>query len=98
MISEGMLVMRLRDGEQQTTRGCRVGRYQYEGQGCGPYPACRLPGPGKQVGPRLLQAVGDLSPARAQTRDELAQQQPQQLQGGVENLRRRETESEKANV
>lgn len=75
-----------------------AGQYQYEGRGRGPYPARRLSGPGQQVGPGLLQAVGDLGPALAETRDELAEQQPQQLQGGVENLGREEGDGEQADV
>lgn len=75
-----------------------VEQYQYEGGGRGPYPARRLPGPGQQVGPGLLQAVGDLGPTLAETRDELAEQQPQQLQGGVENLRREGGDGERADV
>ena len=61
-------------------------QYLYEGSGRNPEAAGWVSGSGQQVGPGLLQAVGHLSPAQTQTWDQLAQQEPQQLQGGLENL------------
>lgn len=77
-----------------------TGLYQDEVGGRGPYPSRRLSGPGQQVGPGLLQTVGDLGATLAETRDDLAQQQPQQLQGGVEDLSSggKERDGERADV
>lgn len=64
-----------------------IQQYQYEGRGCGADAAGRLSSPGEQVWPSLLQAVVRFGLALPKIWDQLAQQQPQQLQGGVENLR-----------
>lgn len=61
-------------------------RNLYAGSSHDPEAAGWVSSPGQQVGPGLFQAVGHLSPAQTQTWDQLTQQEPQQLHGGLEHL------------
>lgn len=63
-----------------------VFQYLCKSDSCGPKTVGGVSGPGQQIGKGLLQAVRHFGPAKLQARDQLAQQELQQLQWGMENL------------